>query len=435
MFKYKNAAELAKMSEYELEKYQDEKAKHEAALAETKGKEAGEKSGKEAADKAVDEAKIELNKTIDAQKEEISALKVSVDEMDKKYEKALTDMNKIKASSRGEDSKNMQTEILEALTAKDSEGRRQIENYSKAKTPVNFEITGKNVLKAPGVIGVTAGTTQQEWVAPIGIPHEQTQARDIIPIFSTNRDTIKYVQFTKKDGSIGSVDPGALKPQIDYNSTPKTAPVIKIAGWVTTQEEFLDDVDGAAEWLAQELPWAYKDEETRQVFKGNGTAATPDELTGLYSLVATAVNYSGTVNAASNRWDKIAMALTNTRRALRPGDAIWTSPEDYMELLINKSTGATAIYDYPIQAGTNGQLYIGGIPIYYHNTFNPGEGLAGNFKRGVALFQRKAITLRTSTEHDQNFTHNLVTWLIEARVAMPVFFPESFKKINFNITT
>lgn len=435
MFKYKNAAELAKMSEYELEKYQDEKARHEAALAEAKGKEAGEAAGKEAADKAVEAVKTELNKTIDAQKEEIGKITLGLSEMDKKYEAALTEMNKAKAKVRDEDSKTMQSEILEALTAKDSEGRRQLENYSQSKTPVNFEIKGRSVLKAPGVIGVTSGTTQQDWLAPIGIPHEQTQARDIIPIFSTTRDTIKYVQFTKKDGSIGSVDPGALKPQIDYNSTPKTAPVIKIAGWVTTQEEFLDDVDGAAEWLAQELPWAYKDEETRQVFKGNGVAATPDELTGLYSSVATAVNYSGSVSAASNRWDKIAMALTNTRRALRPGDAIWTSPEDYMELLINKSSGATQVYDYPIQASTGGQLYIGGIPIYYHTVFNAGEGLAGNFKRGVALFQRKAITLRTSTEHDQNFTHNLVTWLIEARVAMPVFFPESFKKINMNVTT
>lgn len=435
MFKYKNAAELAKMSEYELEKYQDEKAKHEAKIAEDKGKEAGEAAGKEAADKAVDAAKVELNKTIEDQKEEISALKVSVDEMDKKYEKALTDMNKIKTSQREAETKTMTSEILEALAKEGSEGRKQLEAFQQTKKSVNIEITGKGVLKAPAVMGVTAGTTQSQWLAPIGIPHEVVQARDIIPVYSTTRDSIKYVQFTKKDGKIGSVDPGTTKPQFDYNSTPKTAPVIKIAGWVTTQEEFLDDVDGAAEWLAQELPWAYKDEETRQVMKGLGAAANPDELSGLYSTVATAVNYSGSVNATSNDWDKIAMALTNTRRSLRPGDAIWTSPEDYMELLINKSKGATQEYDYPIQAGTNGQLYIGSIPIYYHTVFNPGEGLAGNFSRGVALFQRKAITLRTSTEHDQNFTQNLVTWLIEARVAMPVFFPESFKKINLNITT
>lgn len=433
MFKYLTAKEFEALSEYQQEKYLDDKRNHELKEAAKAAGEAAKVAAKEIVDEAVKVVKDELNVTIDAQKEEISKLTVTIDETDKKYEKALTDMNKLKASSRTEETKTLGDSIYETLSGE--EGRKSLENLVKTKTPVNFEIKGNSVLKVPGVMGVTAGTTQSQWVANVDIPHEMTQARDVIPLFSTNRDSIKYVQFTKKDGSIGSVNPGTTKPQIDYNTTPKTAPVIKIAGWVTVQEEFLEDVDGAPEWLARELPWAYKDEETRQVFKGGGAALDPDELEGLYSRVATAVIFSGTVTGASNRWDKIAMALTNTRRALRPGDAIWISPEDYMELLINKSTGATQVYDYPIQANTAGQLNIGGIPIYYHTVFNPGEGLAGNFKRGVALFQKKAITLRTSTEHDQNFTKNLVTFLIEARIAMPVFFPESFKKINFNVTT
>lgn len=86
-------------------------------------------------------------------------------------------------------------------------------------------------------------------------------------------------------------------------------------------------------------------------------------------------------------------------------------------------------------SGPNGTLSIGGIPIYFHNVFNATEGLAGNYQRGVALWQRKGITLRTSTEADQNFFKNLVTFLIEARMAMTPFFPESFKKIDFTRTT
>src|SRR5690606_5676568 len=106
-------------------------------------------------------------------------------------------------------------------------------------------------------------------------------------------------------------------------------------------------------------------------------------------------------------WDKIAAALTQVRRNLRATDAIWISPEDYMELLINK--GVTEEYTYPIVSDTNGTLRMGGVPIFQHSVFLAGEGLAGDFRRGARFFQRKAMTIRTSTEHDENFTHNLTT--------------------------
>lgn len=421
MFKKLTKAQFDALTEDQQAYYLEQKAEHDA-------KELDKKIADKAAE-AVEAVKTELTGTIEEQKTTISEMKVQLDERDAKVEAAMAEMNRVKAGELRERGKSIGIEIYDALTSE--KGREALANV-KAKQGMNLNVDA--AFKAVGVMGVTAGTTQSDWLMPIGIPHEQVQGRNIIPVFPTTRDSIKYVQFTKKDGSIGSVAAGTEKPQIDYNSTPKTAPVIKIAGWLTVQDEFLDDVDGAAEWLASELPQAYLDEETRQVFKGDGTDGTPDELEGLYSEVATDQDLPmGTVTTLSNNWDKIAAALTQTRRALRPGDAIWTSPEAYMELLINK--GNTDEYTYPIVSDTNGTLRMGGIPIYFHTVFEPTEGIAGNFRRGVALFQRKGITLRTSTEHDKNFTFNLRTFLIEARVAMPVFFPESFVKIDFGVTT
>lgn len=433
-FKYLTKAEFDALSEYGKEKYTDEKREAEKHEVE----EAAEKKAKEIAEGIVETVKTELTVTIDAQAEEIKGLKLGLSESEKKTEKALADMNRISLNAKSAEVKTMQNEIYEALSNPESEAHKQMVAYRKTKAPINFEISGKETRKVAGVIPYVTGTSASQWVAPVGVPHETVQARDIIPVFNTENNSISYVQFTKGQGKIASVLPGGVKPLFDYVSTPKVTPVVKIAGHVDVQEEFLDDVVGAPEWLAQELPWAYKDEETRQTFFGLGTnvvAGAAPELNGLYSEVATAVIYSGSVTTASNNWDKIAMALTNTRRALRPGDAIWMSPEDYMELLINKSTGATQIYDYPIQANTSGNLFIGGIPIYFHTVFAEGQGIAGNFQRGVSFFQKMGITLRTSTENGTNFVQNIVTFLIEARVAMPVYFPESFKKIDLTFST
>lgn len=432
-FEYLSKAAFEALTEYGKEKYLDEKRNHE--MKETQ--EAAKIAAETAVDAAVAKVKGELEVIIDTQKVEIAAVKVTADEADRKYEEAMTKMNKIQTRQRYNESAGLKAEIEKVLLDKDGEGYKQLRNFKTNKS-FKLEIDGDGLLveKAPGVIGVPAGTTAQQWLQPIGIPHEMVQARDIIPVFPTDQNSINYVQFIKGQGSIANTAPGTTKPQFDYVPVPKVALVVKPAGWVTVQEEFLDDITGSGAFLAQELPWAYKDEETRQVFKGNPLAVVP-ELPGLFSTVASAVNYAGFEAAGpnSNNWDKMIVALTNTRRNLRPGDAVWISPEAYAELLMNKSEGDVQAYDYPIQATTSGQLAIGGIPIYFHNVFNATEGLAGNYKRGVALWQRKGITLRTSTEADQNFFKNLVTFLIEARIAMTPFYPESFKKLDFTRTT
>lgn len=431
MFKYLTPSEFEALSEYQQEKYLDEKRVHEAKEAAKAAAEAAKSVVAEEVKKAVEAVKEESNKALNDYKEEV---KIQLDERDKKIENAKAEMNRIKGREDYEKIKSLSNEIHEFFSTEEGEG--MLKNFATNKSKLNAELKNINV-KAVGVMGVTAGTTRDGWIGPQAIQHEVVQARDIIPVSPTNSTLIKYVQFTKKEGNIGPVDAGSLKPQIDYNSNPVSTPVIKLAGWLTVQDEFLEDVEGARDFLASELPKAYMDEETRQAFKGTGTTATPDELSGLYSVWAQDLVLpkgvgANQVNTDSNSWDKIAAGLAQVRRNLRATDAIWISPEDFMELLINKD--ATDAYTYPIISDANGTPRMAGVPIFQHSVFQPGEGLAGDFRRGARFWQKKAMTIRTSTEHDENFTHNLTTILIEGRVALSCFFPEAFIKIDFTST-
>lgn len=427
-FTYKSPADVEAMTEYQQEKYFDEKRQHEVSETARISKEAAETAVVEAVKTAKAETAEEFKKLLEAQKTEFE---LQLKTRDEQVEKALAEMNRIKANETGATLKTLQGEIFDYFSTK--EGEAMLENFTQNKATFKAELTNVNV-KAVGVMGVTAGTVNPQFVAPVGIEHEVVQARNIIPVSPTSSDMVKYVQFTKKEGSIGPVDAGTEKPQIDYNSDPVSAPVIKIAGWLTVQDEFLEDVVGARDFLAEELPKAYMDEETRQVFKGLGAAASPDELSGLMSVYARdLILPKGSVTSISNNWDKLAAGLCQVRRNLRATDAIFVSPEDYMELLINK--GTTLQYTYPITSTVGGTLLLGGVPIYQHSIFLPGEGITGDFRRGARLFQKKAMTIRTSTEHDKNFTYNLTTLLIEARVALACFFPESFVKFDLNGTS
>lgn len=379
------------------------------------------KALKEELTKSVEKLQEEVKKLTDENAEFVKATKVTLDEKDAKIEEALTKMNRLKIEQREERAKGLKDLIYEELS-----GEKQtdiMQNFSSKAKEFNFEVKA--------VTPVVAGTVAPYFAPFQGLPHEMEHARNYIPVSPTQSDLIKYVQFTKGDGNIGTVAAGALKPNINYSSTPVEAPVRKIAGYLEVQDEFLEDVVGARDFLATELPQAYLDAEDFQIFKGTNTG---QDLAGLYSIWAQALTLpKGTVTAASNRWDKIAAALTQIRRNLRVGSAIWISPEDYMELLINK--GTEMMYTYPIIADANGRLSIGGTPIIQHTVFTAGQGLAGDFARGTRIFQRMAWNIRYSDSHASNFTSNITTILIEGRIALPVYFPSSFVKIDFTITT
>ena len=158
------------------------------------------------------------------------------------------------------------------------------------------------------------------------------------------------------------------------------------------------------------------------------------ELTALEAAVAneTTVDTSA-IALIQGIAAKLAAAGTYVRRQKRIATAAWTSPEDYLNILINKSSGTEKFYTYPVRFNDNtNQLMIGDLPIIQHTVFNPGEGFVGDFARGARIFQRSDATMRFSTENASNFVNNVTTVLVEERIALADFFPESFVKVALN---
>lgn len=390
------------------------------------------------AEKMIDEKAAGIVKTVteafeeklkaqaDANEKAMSDINVKLDEKDKAIEKALTDMNRIKEQDKKERRKTLASDISNALEQSEEQIKSFTQSVGGAKKSLDINVDYE--AKAVGVMGLYAGTVPTDDQPSIGPAHELVHMRNAIPVSPTNRDVIKYIQYTKKEGAIGMVAPGAKKPKLDYNLTPKEAPVRKIAGLVDVMDEFLEDVPGSRDFLMQELPQALLDVEDFQILKGDGTG---QNLTGLMTIAtALSLPIGDIVTAASNHWDKLAAGLTQIRRANRQASAIWISPEDYLALLINKGSGSGE-YTYPIIANAAGQISVAGVPVFQHNALLAGEALAGDFARGARIFQRLGAVINFSTENKENFENNLVTVRIEERLALAVYYPESFVKYAF----
>lgn len=371
----------------------------------------------------------ELEKQLVEYKEAAELAGKTATEQIEELKTALTELNKAKVTQDEQRRKSYGDVIAEGF---ETLGKTQDEQIAKIKQFTANKNAGMSIaLKAaPQVMTVISGAVAPDYQPIVGPPHELYHARNFIPVSPTISNLIRYIRFNSTANLINTVAAGALKPQVDYIETLVDAPVVKIAGWINVQDEFLEDIVGATSFLSAELPMALYDAEDIQIFKGSGAT---NNLTGLHtSATALSLPY-GPVNSSSNNIDLLAGAAAFVRRQKRVATAAWTSPEDYLAILINKSAGATQVYTYPVRFNdNNNMLYIGDIPIIQHTVFNPGEGFVGDFARGARIFQKADATMRFSTENVDNFVKNVTTVLVEERIALADFYPESFVKVNLS---
>lgn len=382
----------------------------------------------EAAQKAVEAIKLDLQKENKDLLDQLSKDNdVKLKELADKHQLDLEDMTAELKRNKIADIGNRMKGFAEHITEKLSteEGETMIKDFFKGqRESLNFDVDA-DALKAP--ITVPAGSVAPEFIPIVGPGHDDIHARNAIPVFPTISDVIKFVQFTYTGATAGftTVAPGAAKPELLYTSALEEANVRKIAGWLDVPDEIMDDVAGFRAWIAYELPKAYLDAEDFMIFKGDGTGIN---LLGLWTQADVQTLPFGSVNSASNEWDKLMAAITQIRTRKRATSAAFVSPLVYMELWINKGNGSGE-YTYPIVMGQDGILYVGGVPIYWSNVFVNYEGLVGDFARGASIHQRKAMNIAYSGENKDNFIKNILTIRLEGRIALAIRVPNAFLRL------
>lgn len=429
MFVYKSEKEIAELSEYQREKYFDQKRDHEAKEA----KDAAEKAAKDAVELALKDVD---SKIADAKKEakeeaekgfesKITAVK---EEYDRKLEDAEKAMNKASGHNPGaQHSKSLESLILNQFNS--SENKSQlVKDLINGKAEI--EVGGSDMIK---VISKPVGGTSPQFIDSVWAGHDSMYGRQLVPNRTTTRDTIKFNQYSVDDSfsGIGGVVEGDEKPEFGFIVTPKSEAIIKVAGWVDYTEEMEDDVDGFASEIAREAVLAHADVFDYQFYKGNGNQTT--QLNGLWTTAPTQTLPQGNVNAGSNEIDKLVAGLTQVRKNHRGATAFVVAPTVWQDIYLNKDNEEG--YTYPILLNAQGVLTLGGVPVYWSNVFEDGQGIVGDFGRGAAVYTKKGLVLRTSTENKDNFIKNVKTLLVESREAVIKRYADGFLKLDLGGAT
>lgn len=427
VFVKKTPAEFEALSEYQKEKYLDEKAQHEAAQI----KESADKSAKE----AVEAMRGELEK---ANKELLDGLTKDNDEklkdLAEKHKLSMEDIEaKMKRAKIGELNTRMKG-FSDLITEKLStdEGVAMIKSFfAGQRESFKAEFTDESVIKA---MGVPVGGVAPQFGSIVGPGHDEVHARTVIPVFPTVTNLYKFIQYVVGNDStntgFGNVAVGGQKPHLNYIPTVKEAPVRKIAGLLDVPDELIDDVVGFRAWIAYELPKAYLDYEDLQIFKGDGTG---ENLLGLWYQAANQTFPQGSVVIGSNVIDKTAAGITEVIKLKRTTSAVFVSPVAWLMMVINKGTGSGE-YTWPVIFRQDGVMTIAGVPIFWSNVFTDNEGLVGDFAHGTAIMQRMAMNIGYFDQNKDNVEKNVVTIRLEGRLALPIFYPESFKRLLLGST-
>lgn len=399
-FELKTPAEIEAMSEYQREKYFDQKAQYD--------REQAKKLAEEAVKAQMESVKEEAKKEVEAQ------IKVVKDEYDRKLEEAEKALKRVEDSNIGSRVKSVEKQIEEGLSDESLKSLMTVKGMSVELKDVNL------TQKAP--MATFAGSVATQTPAIVGPGHYSFYARDLIGVRSTNSNAVPFIQFTKdEEGRIDAVAEGAQKPNFGYTGEAKTAPVVKVAGLLDVTDEMMDDVDNFRSWIAREAVLALRDVEDYKIYKGAGGA----DIEGLWTSSSDAPTIPG---IGGSELENACSAITSIRKNNREATAIVVSPAKWMQIYLNKDDGNA--YTYPVVFdSTRNILTLAGVPVVYSNVFEDDEGLIGDFLRGAEIWQRKGISLAYGDQHNDNFGKNIITLRVEERFALTKYFSDGFYRL------
>jgi HK97 family phage major capsid protein len=255
-------------------------------------------------------------------------------------------------------------------------------------------------------------------------PYEPQHMRDFLPVGNTTSNVIRHVRHNGGEGGPAMTAMAAAKPQMDVDLSIEDAPVRKIAVYFTIPEEMIEDIPYLQSFLTQIGMEELAVEEDQQIIYGDGTG---QNLTGLYTA-GTAFAAGTSIVAAPNRFDVLRAARKQVRNSKIGGPLVaMVSPDDYFLMTSTKDDNGNYLFlsNYGVNLGQ--QV---GVQIVEHTAIETGDFLVFQ-PRAAMIFDRSGTSIRFYDQHADNAIKNLITIVIEKRLALPIYRPAAIIKGEF----
>lgn len=369
---------------------------------------------KEHGEKALAEAK----KGIDMS----TATKTTVDELLVKQGELQAELKDVAqmAARRGED-ENTKLKSIGSQVIGDEKAKTSLAELGKSKG--KFQMDVKAITSASNSAG--QGVNPQMLGGVQTLPNRRLTIRDLLMPGRTSSNLVRYLKETGFTNNAAPVAEGTRKPESSLTYALTDASVKKIAHFIKASSEILEDFPALQSQIDGRLTYGLDLLEENQLLKGSGSG---NNLHGVYTQ-ATAYVAPLTISGAT-RIDILRLMLLQAELAEYPSDGIVLNPIDWAGIELTKDTTGRYIIGNP-QGTLSPTLW--NRPVVSTQAMTADTALVGAFGMGAQIFDRSDAGIVISTENEDDFVNNLVTILIERRLALAVYRPEAFvKNTNFD---
>lgn len=410
----------------------------------------------------LDALKTALDKSLDEKAKEqvkaaIASIEKQIDELKKQGEK-VAELEKQLAEIKEAAAKNQKW--IDEQVAKKNEPQAPAAGFKTFKSVLGEQLEAKKEalakyksgdakgfaieMKVVGDFTSAGSLTGSYFVAPTIVPgvtqqpYEEVHMRNMLPVGQTNSNVVRFVRDNGGEGGPATTAEGAAKPQMDRDLEIYDAPVRKIATHMRVPEEMIDDIPYLQSFLSQIGIEEVMSVEDDQILYGDGSG---QNLKGLFHADnSTLFNPGTSLVVDPNRFDVIRAARKQIRNAKLGGPLrAVISPDDFFEMTSKKDT----TNNYLFLGGGNGiplvntggsptGINVGGIIIEEHTSVNTGDFLVFQ-TRSAQIFDRSGITVRFYDQDQDNAIKNLITIVIEKRLALAVYRPAGIIRGTFTV--
>jgi HK97 family phage major capsid protein len=292
--------------------------------------------------------------------------------------------------------------------------------------------------KAVGNMGSAANLTGSYFVPPTVVPgvilqpYNQTHMRDVLNTGQTDSNIIRYIRDNGGEGGPTTVAEAGTKPQMDRDLAIVDAPVRKIATYLRVPEEMIEDIPYLTSFLTNVGTQEVMAVEDTQIIYGDGTGQNLSGLATAGNFTAYAADAGGGaasgVVTAPNEYDVLTSAVKQMRVLKRVPTVHLVSPVDYWKMVSRKDT----TNNYILQGGGNGLVpaTAGGVPITQMNQIAAGDFITLD-RNAAQIYFRSNITVRFYEQDQDNAIKNMVTIVIEERLALCIYYVTGIIKGTF----
>lgn len=373
-----------------------------------------------------------IEERLKAAKAALEEVKKAVEAGEKKAEdltKAMEDVKTIMAEKKAAEEADTMIKSFATPETKPAEKTPEKENFKTIGEYVANEFKKSNIdvkekfdksiaCKAAAVMdipsSVSGATTQIEKEVIPGYRRELL----IADLFSTEQISGNAVTFYPESSTVEGgpdiVAEGAKKPMMSFGDpAAKTVSLSKIASYMKETDELIEDTP----WLADAI---------------NQRGMYQHQLKVEDFLVAQLLGTSGVQTGTGVGADDIFKAATNVKlQTGLPADAVVVNPADYQTMRLAKDQngqyyGGGYFYGQYGQGGIIEQPSIWGLRTVVSAAVPAGEAIVGAFRLGAEILKKGGVTVDIANQNEDDFLKNLVTILIEERIALAVRRPAAF---------